>query len=336
MARTRANGQDGRPPLPPTEATRGRGRGRGRARGRAAGAASVDPPVAPAQDHVLAAETPAAPAQAPAVPIVIPGLQEALAQILTVCTGLAQAVLTTTAAATSQAGGGNQTPAARTPEPVVQGLQTPEAPPVQQVAPVQPVALVQDNMVPVMPDDEQHRLETFSRFAPPTFSGAQGEDAQGFLDKCRRMLRTVGILEASGVSFTIFQFSGAAFTWWEAYERRRPVGSAPLSWQEFSTLFLEKWVPRSQREEMRRQFEYLHQGDMTVSQYEVRFSELAHYAPWMVPTDRERIRRFVDGLNYPIRILMARERILSHTFEDAVDVARDIEMDRRLERGVGG
>nr|XP_009782669.1 PREDICTED: uncharacterized protein LOC104231375 [Nicotiana sylvestris] len=71
---------------------------------------------------------------------------------------------------------------------------------------------------------------------------------------------------------------------------------------------------------------------MAVSQYEVRFSELARYAPWMVPTDRERIRRFVNGLNYPIHILMARERILSHTFEDAVDVACDIEMDRRLER----
>uniref|UniRef100_A0A1U7X5V4 Uncharacterized protein LOC104234374 n=1 Tax=Nicotiana sylvestris TaxID=4096 RepID=A0A1U7X5V4_NICSY len=71
---------------------------------------------------------------------------------------------------------------------------------------------------------------------------------------------------------------------------------------------------------------------MTVSQYEVRFSELARYAPWMVPTDRERIRRFVDGLIYPIRILMARERILSHTFEDAVDIARDIEADRRQER----
>nr|XP_009792139.1 PREDICTED: uncharacterized protein LOC104239254 [Nicotiana sylvestris] len=71
---------------------------------------------------------------------------------------------------------------------------------------------------------------------------------------------------------------------------------------------------------------------MTVSQYEVRFSELAQYAPWMVPTDWERIRRFVDGLNCPIRIMMARERILSHTFEDAVDVARDIETDRRLER----
>ena len=71
------------------------------------------------------------------------------------------------------------------------------------------------------------------------------------------MLRTIGILETSGVAFTTFQFTGAAFTWWEAYERRRPVGAAPLTWQEFSTLFLEKYVPQSRREELRRQFEWL-------------------------------------------------------------------------------
>ena len=74
------------------------------------------------------------------------------------------------------------------------------------------------------------------------------------------MLRTPGILETSGVAFTTFQFFGAAFTWWEAYERRRPVGAAPLTWQQFSILFLEKYVPQPRREELRRQFEWLRQG----------------------------------------------------------------------------
>ncbi|XP_070005397.1 uncharacterized protein [Nicotiana sylvestris] len=146
------------------------------------------------------------------------------------------------------------------------------------------------------------------------------------------MLRTTGILESSSVTFTTFQFTRAAFTWWEAYERRRPAGASPLTWQEFSTLFLEKWIPKSQREEQRRQFEWLRQGDMTVSQYEASFSELARYASWIVPTDRERIKRFVDGLNYHLRILMTRERVMGISFEDAVDIARDIETTRRQER----
>ncbi|XP_070045996.1 uncharacterized protein [Nicotiana tomentosiformis] len=230
MVRTYATGQGDQTLVEPVRG-RGHGRGRGTARA-AAGAVPMDPPVIP--DHVPAADVPVGPAQAPFVPIVIPGLQETLAQILTACTSLAQAVVVSTTAATSQAGGGTQTPAACTPEQVVQGLQTPGAPLAQPVAPAQ------DYVVPVMPYDEQ-----------------QGEDAQGFLDKCQSILRTTGILETSGVSFTTFQFSRASFTWLEAYERRRPVGAAPLTWQQFSTLFLKKYVPQSRREELCRQFEKL-------------------------------------------------------------------------------
>ncbi|XP_070010089.1 uncharacterized protein [Nicotiana sylvestris] len=183
-----------------------------------------------------------------------------------------------------------------------------------------------------MPDNEQRRLERFGRLQPPSFSGVEGEDAQGFLDKCRWMLHTAGILLSSGVPFTTFQFSGAAFTWWEDFERRRPIGAAPLSWQQFSTFFLEKYVPQSRREELHRQFEWLTQGDMIVTQYEMRFTELACHAIWMIPSDRERIRRFVDGLNYHLRILMTRERVLGATFEEVVDIAREIEKVRHQER----
>ncbi|XP_070011209.1 uncharacterized protein [Nicotiana sylvestris] len=121
MVRTCATGQDGRPPIPLAVATRGRRRvcGRGRGRGVArtiARAAPADPPAAPIQDRVPVMDAPAVPAQAPAVPIVISGLQEVLAQILSVCTSLAQAISAITVAATSQARKGNQTPNARTPE----------------------------------------------------------------------------------------------------------------------------------------------------------------------------------------------------------------------------
>ena len=65
--------------------------------------------------------------------------------------------------------------------------------------------------------------------------------------------------------------------------------------------------------------------DMTVSQYELKFSELARHAIWLVPTDRERIGRFVDGLTYHLRILMTRERVMGSMFEEVVDISREIE-----------
>ena len=40
---------------------------------------------------------------------------------------------------------------------------------------------------------------------------------------------------------------------------------------------------------------------MTVAEYEVRFTQLSHYAPMIVATEKDRCRRFEEGLNYEIR-----------------------------------
>ncbi|XP_070045395.1 uncharacterized protein [Nicotiana tomentosiformis] len=116
--------------------------------------------------------------------------------------------------------------------------------------------------------------------------------------------------------------------WWETYERPRPVGATPFTWQQFSVVFLEKFVPQFRKEELRILFEQLRQGDMSVTHYEMRFSELARHAIWLVPTDRERIMRFIDGLTFQLRLLVTRERVSSANFDEVVDIARQIEMVR--------
>ncbi|XP_070054345.1 uncharacterized protein [Nicotiana tomentosiformis] len=72
---------------------------------------------------------------------------------------------------------------------------------------------------------------------------------------------------------------------------------------------------------------------MSVTQYEMRFSELAHHAVWLVPTDKERIRRFINGLTYHLRLLVTRERVSGATFDEVVDIAWQIEMVCSQERG---
>lgn len=64
---------------------------------------------------------------------------------------------------------------------------------------------------------------------------------------------------------------------------------------------------------------------MTVSKYAIRFSELARHAPILVPTIRERVRRFIEGLDYDIKICMARELQTDTPFQLVVEIARKIE-----------
>ncbi|XP_070035241.1 uncharacterized protein [Nicotiana tomentosiformis] len=273
---------------------RGQGCSRGRGVARTTSrAAPVDPPVATAQEKV---------------PDVVDPL------------GPAQAVFVQVAPTTFQARGGTQTLIACTPEQVVQGLQTPG------VLASQPVAVAQAEVGPVMSDEEQKRLEIFRRFRPPSFSRAESEDAQDFLDRFQWILRTTGILKTSGVCFTTFQLSGDAFRWWDAYERGRPVGAAPLSWHEFSILFLEKFVPQTHREELCRQSEQLRQEGMFMTPYEMRFSELARHVIWLVPTERERIRRFIDGLTYQLCFVMTQESVSGSRFDEVVYISRRLEL----------
>lgn len=46
---------------------------------------------------------------------------------------------------------------------------------------------------------------------------------------------------------------------------------------------------------------------MTVTKYEAIFTKLSHHAAFLIPTEVEKVRRFIEGLPYGIRISIARE-----------------------------
>lgn len=67
---------------------------------------------------------------------------------------------------------------------------------------------------------------------------------------------------------------------------------------------------------------------MPVTQYEMRFRELSCSA-FLVPTENERIHRFVEGLNYSLRFGMAREVETETNFHRPIDIAKRLECIRR-------
>ncbi|XP_070050413.1 uncharacterized protein [Nicotiana tomentosiformis] len=122
------------------------------------------------------------------------------------------------------------------------------------------------------------------------------------------------ILKSNEVDSTTYQLEGKARRWWQAYLHSRPVGSPPLTWDQFMHLFLEKYIPPSEREELRGQLERLRQGHMSVTDYEARFSDLYRHATIILPTDVERVQRFIAGLHPEIQVSMAREAEMGISF----------------------
>ncbi|XP_070046864.1 uncharacterized protein [Nicotiana tomentosiformis] len=133
------------------------------------------------------------------------------------------------------------------------------------------------------------------------------------------------ILETYGVDFTTFQLEGRARGWWQSHLLGRPVGSFPLTWDQFTRLFLDRYIPPSQREELRFQFEQLQQGKISMTDYEARFSELSRHALMILPTEAKRVWRFVAGLHSCIQATMAREVEMGTSYQLVVEIAQRID-----------
>ena len=70
-----------------------------------------------------------------------------------------------------------------------------------------------------------------------------------------------------------------------------------LSWEGFRDLFSQKYYNVAVRAAKVNEFVSLVQGNMTVTEYALKFDRLAKFAPDLVPTDAARQDRFIRGLN---------------------------------------
>ncbi|XP_070032619.1 uncharacterized protein [Nicotiana tomentosiformis] len=58
----------------------------------------------------------------------------------------------------------------------------------------------------------------------------------------------------------------------------------------------------------------------------MRFSEFARHTVWLVPTEREQIKRFINGLNQQFRFVRTLGNVAGVNFDEVVDSARRLEM----------
>ena len=80
-----------------------------------------------------------------------------------------------------------------------------------------------------------------------------------------------------------------------------------MTWTEFEELFNEKYFSESIRHIKEVEFVKLTQGNMTVSQYEVKFAELSRFPSHLIDDEARMARMFLRGLKPKIR-----QHLISH------------------------
>ena len=98
-----------------------------------------------------------------------------------------------------------------------------------------------------------------------------------------------------------------------------------MTWTSFSSLFMEKYIPRTLRDRKRDEFLSLEQGRMSINAYEAKFCLLSRYATQLCFSPQERIRRFVKGLRSEFRISAIQVAATTKSFKEVVDFVIEVE-----------
>ncbi|KAL8115323.1 hypothetical protein AgCh_021973 [Apium graveolens] len=128
---------------------------------------------------------------------------------------------------------------------------------------------------------------------PPEFKGSGDPvEANAWLKKMEKAFEFVEAGTEQKTKFASYFLNGEANYWWES--TRALEGGEFITWERFTELFLEKYFPRYMKNQMEIQFLNLTQGDLTVAEYEAKFTELARFVPDQVDTNENKARRKIE------------------------------------------
>jgi hypothetical protein len=87
--------------------------------------------------------------------------------------------------------------------------------------------------------------------------------------------------------FVAHQLVRPTADWWDTYVEAHEVPET-INWQEFRNSFRTHHVLLRVMKLTKKEFEDLKQGSMIVSEYVTHFTQLSHYAPDNVDTDKKK------------------------------------------------
>ncbi len=120
-------------------------------------------------------------------------------------------------------------------------------------------------------------------------------DADDWLKSVEKKLHVVWCNYCEKVLLASHQLSGPAADWWDAYVEAHEEPES-INWPEFRAAFHAHHVPQGVIK-LKKKFQDLKQGSMSVNEYVTKFTQLSRYAPHEIDTDEKKYEYFLNNLN---------------------------------------
>jgi hypothetical protein len=100
------------------------------------------------------------------------------------------------------------------------------------------------------------------------------------------------------------QLIGAASDWWNSYINGHEQPESIMC-KEFKDNFILHHTPVSAMRLKRKEFLYIKQGTMTITEYVDKFVQLSLYAPRSAESDKKKREHFIKGLNEDLQSILS-------------------------------
>ncbi|XP_075078644.1 uncharacterized protein LOC142164590 [Nicotiana tabacum] len=124
--------------------------------------------------------------------------------------------------------------------------------------------------------------------------------AEQWLERMERVFEQLECTNASKFKYAISLLQKDAYDWWVSVPNAKAKPPV-LTWDDFVKLFRAKYVSPVYCDAKKKEFFNLRQGSMSIAEYQQNFLRLSRYAKGIIDGERDKCRRFEEGLNGYIR-----------------------------------
>ncbi|XP_049364359.1 uncharacterized protein LOC125829149 [Solanum verrucosum] len=133
-------------------------------------------------------------------------------------------------------------------------------------------------------------------------------DAEQWLDRMERVFEQIECSDVEKFKYVISLLQKDVYDWWVSVLNAK-VKPPILTWADFLKEFRMKYVPPAYCDAKKKEFLNIRQRGMFIVQYEQEFLRLSRYASGIIKEEKDKRRKFENGLNDSIRKNVA---ILQH------------------------
>ncbi|XP_059658743.1 uncharacterized protein LOC132305073 [Cornus florida] len=154
-------------------------------------------------------------------------------------------------------------------------------------------------------DDTLYHIAKFVKLMPTLFEGGPNPlVADSFMDRVEKHINAMNLAtDKLKITLVTYNFMGDAEIWWKTVSHTHILDT--MTYATFKKLYYEKYFSAPKRRELKKEFDGLKQGSMTVTEYENKFTSLLRFTPGIANDEEGKIEKFVDGLHLTIRPIVA-------------------------------